>query len=185
MTFVLRPDPAAALATARGLVPAADDSWVDDPPPGFDVAHAAVVLPDDGFDDVRRALLSWDLHRAAGLRVATDGTARSGTTVVLGLRLGPVWALAPCRVVQHTDEAGRCGFAYATLAGHPEEGVEEFALVREDGGTWFEVTAVSRPAGRFGELTAPVSRYVAARATQRYLDAAASFGAMEEPSGQS
>jgi uncharacterized protein (UPF0548 family) len=175
VTFVLRPDPAEALATARGQVPVADASWVDDPPPGFGVTHAAVVLPDDGFDAVRRALLAWDVHRVAGLRVATDGTARTGTTVVLGLQLGPVWALAPCRVVQHTDVAGRAGFSYATLPGHPEEGVEEFAVVREDGGTWFEVTAISRPAGTLGQLGAPVSRYVAARATQRYLDAAASF----------
>src|SRR6476659_9696745 len=145
MTFVLRPDPADALATARGLTPLPDASWVDDPPPGFDVAHAAVALPDGGFDALRRALVAWDLHRVSGLRVAADGAARSGTTVVLGQRLGPVWALAPCRVVQHTDAPDRSGFAYATLPGHPEEGVEEFAVAREDGATWFEVTAVSRP----------------------------------------
>ena len=175
MTFVLRPDPAEALATARGLLPAPDASWLDDPPAGFDTSHAAVVLPDDGFDAVRRALLSWDVHRGSGLRVAADGSARTGTTVVLGLRLGPVWALAPCRVVQHTDAPGRAGFAYATLPGHPEEGVEEFAVVREDGGTWFEVTAVSRPAGPLARLGAPVAQVVTARATRRYLDAAASL----------
>jgi uncharacterized protein (UPF0548 family) len=177
VSFVLRPDPAAALATARGLVPAPDASWVDDPPPGYDVAHSAVALPDGGFDPVRRALLGWDVHRASGLRVAADGTARSGTTVVLGQRIGLVWALAPCRVVQHVDSASRAGFAYATLPGHPEEGVEEFVVVREDGATWFEVTAVSRPDLPFAAVAAPVARLVAARATQHYLDAAASFAA--------
>ncbi len=100
------------------------------------------------------------MQRGAGLRVqATAEAAAVGTELVV--RIGPV--PAPCRVVYVLDEADRRGFAYGTLAGHPESGEELFS-VRYDPATDTvpaEVVAFSRPAtwwsrlGGAGDAVAP------------------------------
>jgi len=64
------------------------------------------------FERSAAALMSWQMHRAAGLRVTAEGDARPGERVVS--RIAPAIA-APCRVVYVIDEPGRRGFAYGTL----------------------------------------------------------------------
>jgi Domain of unknown function (DUF1990) len=67
--------------------------------------------------------------------------------------------------------ADRCGFAYGTLAGHPESGEESFVVAQTATGIRFEVTAVSRPAGMVARIGAPVARAIQRRTSRRYLSA--------------
>jgi uncharacterized protein (UPF0548 family) len=70
------------------------------------------------------------MQRTAGIVVhPADAVPTPGATIVLALPIGPVWITAPCRVTDVVDEPGRAGFTYATLPGHPEEGVETFLVV--------------------------------------------------------
>jgi uncharacterized protein (UPF0548 family) len=125
--------------------------------------------------DASSALLRWELHRRAGLRVAAsrDG-AEAGVDVLLSFGVGPLRLSIPCRVVYMIDEGSRRGFAYGTLQGHPEAGEERFEVVmREDGDVCTEITAFSRPALWWSRLGSPVGQRVQAAVTRRYLAALA------------
>jgi len=113
------------------------------------------------------ALMRWDVHRRAGLRVEADAeTAAPGTTVVLrwfGFTI-------PCRVVYVIDEPHRRGFAYGTLPGHPESGEERFCVERDaDGEVRETITVFSRPGRWFTRVGDPVARVVQSVMTGRYL----------------
>ncbi|WP_250445699.1 DUF1990 family protein [Actinotalea sp. C106] len=117
------------------------------------------------------AVLTWELHRRAGLTVATSArTAVTGADVEVGLPLGPVLVRAPNRVVAVVDEESRRGFAYGSRAGHPEAGEESFIVRLDlDGGVWLHVVGFSRPARWYARLAAPVTRAVQDVVTRRYL----------------
>lgn len=122
------------------------------------------------FDDAVAALLGWEMHRRAGLRVAASTLPpQEGGTVtlrLLGLRV-------PCQVVYMVAEPQRAGFAYGTLPGHPECG-EELFLIELDprtGEVRASVTAFSRPANWLLRLGGPVNRWVQSVMTRRYLRA--------------
>jgi uncharacterized protein (UPF0548 family) len=75
-------------------------------------------------------------------------------------------------VLRVIDEPDRAGFAYGTLPGHPEAGIEEFVLSRSPTGlVRLDIDAVSRPATWYARLGAPLTRLVQARITRRYLRA--------------
>jgi len=94
------------------------------------------------------------------------------STVLVLLRVGPIVAVAPCRIVYLVDEPDRFGFAYGTLPGHPESGEEAFVVDHLPGGdVQFTVTAFSRPTGLLPRLGGPVTRLVQSRATRAYLRA--------------
>jgi hypothetical protein len=93
-----------------------------------------------------------------------------GAVVILGLGIGSLRLQAPCRVVYMVDEPRRRGFAYGTLAGHPESGEEAFMIEHHDDDTVsFKVTAFSRPATRLAKLAGPVGAVVQRQVTARYL----------------
>ena len=164
-----RPDPTAPLtyeevgATAGTL------------PPGYRHVRAARELGVgvDVFDEATRRLLTWEVHRRAGLTVrATAPQVQVGAVVVLGLGVGRLRVVAPCRVVRVVDEPRRRGFAYGTLPGHPERGEELFEVaLQEDGRVRATITAFSRPATWWSRLGGPVGRRVQDLVTQRYLRA--------------
>lgn len=141
-----------------------------DLPPGYRHirASAAIGTGRDRFERAGAEVLRWGMQRGAGLRVqATTQTAAVGTELVV--RIGPI--PAPCRVVYVLDEADRQGFAYGTLAGHPESGEELFS-VRYDPATdsvHAEVVAFSRPATWWSRLGGPVTRLLQRVVTRRYL----------------
>ena len=130
------------------------------------------------FDAAVELVLSWNMHRRAGLtideaqpRVALDDDVR------VGWAAGPVRLTAPCRVVRVVDEPNRRGFAYGTLPGHPEAGEERFIIsVDETDQVWFEVTAFSRPARWYSHVGSPGSRWIQRRITRRYLAALSDVG---------
>lgn len=139
-------------------------------PAGYRHTRASAVIGTgrDRFDQAAADVLKWGMQRGAGLRVqATSDAAAVGTELIV--RLGPV--PAPCRVVYVLDEADRRGFAYGTLAGHPESGEELFS-VRYDPATddvHAEVVAFSRPATWWSRLGGPLTRLLQRVVTRRYL----------------
>lgn len=120
---------------------------------------------------------TWAAHRAAGIEVVPhDPPIREGTTVGLLMSVGPLVAIASCRIVRVVDAPDRYGFAYGTLPSHPEQGEERFVVVRDvDDTVAFEVVAFSRPHDRVTKLAGPIPRRLQARATQRYLQGMRDF----------
>ncbi|MDX2357968.1 DUF1990 domain-containing protein [Dietzia sp. PP-33] len=130
----------------------------------------------DLFERASRALVTWEMHRRAGLVVVVDGPATVGRTVTLRPRTGPgAWLriTAPCEVTAVIDRPDARGFTYRTLPGHPERGWETF-LVRRDPAT-DEVRLLIEAESAHARLTAalggPVVRAEQERITRRYLAA--------------
>lgn len=142
-------------------------------PSGYSTMDLTRTLRRRDFDAAVEDLMTWQVHRRAGLRVAASGAA--GPDAVVDMRLG-VGALAlriPCRVIYLVDERDSRGFAYGTLLGHPESGEERFVLHRRpDGQIEFTITAFSRPATFLARAGGPVSRWAQLAMTRRYLAAA-------------
>ncbi|MET9657673.1 DUF1990 domain-containing protein [Streptomyces sp. NPDC006510] len=110
------------------------------------------------FEAAGAAVTEWRLHRASGARVqASADRAGAGVGVRVSLGIGPFRFTAPCRVVWAEYEKDRIGFAYGTLAGHPECGEESFVVeLADDGAVWFTVTAFSRPSAWYTRLAGPL-----------------------------
>lgn len=127
----------------------------------------------DRFEQAASILMSWDMHRKAGLRVRTSNEhAVTGAVAVLLLGRGSLSLKAPVRVVYVIDEPHRKGFAYGTLPGHPESGEEAFIVeLRTDTTVTFTITAFSRPHTLLARLGGAVSRAFQSRVTTQYLRA--------------
>jgi uncharacterized protein (UPF0548 family) len=124
------------------------------------------------FKMARGELLTWGVHRRAGLQIAASGDVAQGVVVDLRLGVGPISVRAPCRVVYVLDEPRRCGFAYGTLPGHPESGEESFVLdCLVDRTIRFTVAGFSRPATALSRLAGPIGSRVQDFMTSRYLRA--------------
>jgi len=122
------------------------------------------------FDEAADRVMRWGMLRGAGARVtpSTD-VAQVGSVVVVGL--GPV--RAPCRVVYVIDDETRRGFAYGTLAGHPESGEEMFAVRYDpaDDAVYAEVVAFARHGTWWSKAAGPVTSLLQRVMTKRYLSA--------------
>lgn len=144
-----------------------------DPQPGFATLNRTIRLPrgEQSFRLAGETILRWDMHRRAGMRVhGTTPRAEPGSTVVLGLGLAGIRLIFPCRVREAFEEPNRIGFAYLTLPGHPECGIEQFQVeLAEDGSVHATITAVSRPANLLVALGGPVSRLAQRGTADRYL----------------
>jgi uncharacterized protein (UPF0548 family) len=108
-----------------------------------------VVLGDDQltFDRAAEALITWRMHRRAGLVVAASAErAAADVTTVMAFGIALAGVIVPCRVVWTADEPDRRGFAYGTLPGHPERGEEAFVVERVDGRVTLSIRAFSAPA---------------------------------------
>ncbi len=116
-------------------------------------------------------LRGWRAHRGAGVSVyPSAATLTEGTTVLLVIALAPVRAVAACRIVYTVDEPRRFGFAYGTLALHPEQGEEAFVVEQDaDDTVWFRITAFSKPHDPLARLGSPVARIVQRHVTNGYL----------------
>jgi uncharacterized protein (UPF0548 family) len=81
------------------------------------------------FDAARRAVRSWVPQRALGAEVVpADQLVALDESVVVVLRAGPFYVIAPNRIVVVIDEPRCFAFAYGTLPGHPERGEESFSV---------------------------------------------------------
>ncbi|MEV6282673.1 DUF1990 domain-containing protein [Kribbella sp. NPDC051770] len=120
------------------------------------------------FERAGDVVTTWQMHRAAGIRIwATDTPATIGTNC-LG-RLGPI--PIPCRVVWTVADETQTGFAYGTLPGHPESGEESFLVTQEPDGVWFTLRSYSHPATWYTKLAGPLSRTTQQIFARRYTKA--------------
>jgi uncharacterized protein (UPF0548 family) len=121
------------------------------------------------------AVRTWVPHRGIGARVHPAGQAVTlGSNVLIELRLGPLYVVAPDRIVAVTDEPARFGFTYGTLPGHAERGEETFLIERQTDGTVTATVRVdARPATLPARLAAPIVRRLQGIAAGRYLMAIA------------
>lgn len=146
-------------------------------PPGYHHLRRSAVIGSGPrtFTCAADALVSWQAHLRAGLRLsASSETAEPGTVVLLGLGTGCIRIGAPCRVIYVVDEPGSRGFAYGTLPGHPERGEEAFSIRQHDDATVsFTITAFSRPATQLARAAGPIGRAIQHYITTRYLRALA------------
>lgn len=124
----------------------------------------------DRFEQAAAAVLRFGIQRGAGLRVtASSDIAEAGTVLVV--RIGIV--KAPCRVIYVVDEPNRRGFAYGTLAGHPEAGEELFSVEYDSDHDVVDVVirAFSRPATWWARAGRPITVLMQRIVTKRYLRA--------------
>ncbi|MFF7177456.1 DUF1990 family protein [Streptomyces sp. NPDC008121] len=112
----------------------------------------------DAFETAGAAVTTWRMHRSSGARVRSAAVrAEPGAFVEISVGVGPLRLAAPCEVVWTAYEKDRTGFAYGTLARHPERGEESFVVdLHADGSVWFTVTAFSRPATWYTRLAGPL-----------------------------
>jgi uncharacterized protein (UPF0548 family) len=121
------------------------------------------------FERAAGALMSWDVHRGAGLRVTAEGHASPGIRVISRIAPG---ITAPCRVVYVIDEESRRGFGYGTTAGHPECGEESFVVSIDDADdVWFTVRAFTRPGTLLTRVLGPAGRAAQSVTARRYIGA--------------
>jgi uncharacterized protein (UPF0548 family) len=80
---------------------------------------AGIGSGQDVFGLAASALLHWDMHRKAGLRIHASGpSAEPGVVVAQTVGWGPLALTSPCRVLYTVDEPNRRGFGTAP-SGHP------------------------------------------------------------------
>ncbi len=125
------------------------------------------------FDAAVLHLFDWGMHRDSGLDVRAGAPkAVPGTEVELGWGIGVARLRFRCRVVYVVDEPHRRGFAYGTLARHPESGEERFIVEQlSDGTVRAAVSAFSKPGRWFTRFGGPAGRAVQNVMARRYLEA--------------
>lgn len=123
------------------------------------------------FERAAEALMSWGIQRGAGLRVlASSDVVVKDAVAVVRLTVGPVKIDGPNRVVAVVDERSRRGFAYGTLAGHPEEGEQLFLVeIDEDGAVSFTVRSFARRASLLALAGGPLNSRIQDQIVERYL----------------
>jgi uncharacterized protein (UPF0548 family) len=147
----------------------------DDLPGGYRHVrrHVRIGTGSDVFRAAARGLATWQMHRAAGIRVRADaGSVSVGARFASGIGIGPLRLWAPCEVVWLVDEPRRYGYGFGTRPGHPESG-EEALVVSIDGedGVWFDIRAFSRLAHRYLRPGRPIAELIQDRVTDRYVTA--------------
>ncbi|MBC7724096.1 MAG: DUF1990 domain-containing protein [Burkholderiaceae bacterium] len=138
----------------------------DTPPEVTDTTYVPVSFDDAG-QPIEAAAMS-EIEDTYG----ADGTSFlvPGDTATLTIPFLSIAVTAPVRVVYVIDEPNRKGFAYGTLAGHPENGEEAFIVERtDDGSVWLTITAFSRPSTWYWWLLALPLRVAQRSYTTRYL----------------
>jgi uncharacterized protein (UPF0548 family) len=131
------------------------------------------------FEAAAERLLTWRVHRDAGLRVdTTSPRAVLGATFSLTLGRGPLRVVAPCVVVGVLAEACDRGFTYEALPGHPERGVQHVRVTMDaEEVVRAVVHSESEPATLLARAGGPLTRLVQRRQVDRYLQAMRRAGA--------
>jgi len=144
-------------------------------PPGYHHVRVRRVIGrgPEVFATAADALLAGEAQRRAGARVEVSETPmRAGTRVTMRLGVGILSFRIPCLVVWADRTDTVAGFAYGTLAGHPERGEERFTLtLAPTGEVFFDIVAFSAPGRWFTRVGAPLGRAAQAWMTRRYLRA--------------
>jgi uncharacterized protein (UPF0548 family) len=133
-------------------------------PAGYKRDHERIELGTGAavFEAACAGLRGWKMFDLGWTAVAnSDCPLVAGREVAVLARVGPVWMLNACRIVQVFDEPGRVlGFAYGTLDEHAEQGEERFLIEMDSSRrVWFDLLAVSRPGRWYVRIGYPVARF--------------------------
>jgi uncharacterized protein (UPF0548 family) len=130
-----------------------------DLPKGYRHLRYRKALGRDVLAAAGEAVLTWRMHREAGVRIeATAPRAATGVEVTSRLGIGPLRLTAPCEVVWTVEDDNRIGFGYGTLPGHPARGEEAFVVERDETGeVWLTITAFSLPATWYMKAAGPLA----------------------------
>jgi uncharacterized protein (UPF0548 family) len=123
------------------------------------------------FELAADAVMSWQVHRGAGLDVmASSDRAEMGAVAVVRLTVGPIGISGANRVVGVLDGPDRRGFAYGTLDGHPERGEQAFIVdIDDDEVVTFTVRSFTRRASLLALAGGPLNARIQDRIAERYL----------------
>lgn len=122
------------------------------------------------FEAAGSVLRQWAMHTGAGVRVEPVPLV-VGNDVVLWTRVLGLSLVFACRITELVDTDSIFGFTYATLPGHPEQGVETFHVVLLDDQVRLRITGESRPALLLNKLSGPVGPIMQKRFTRKYVAA--------------
>lgn len=136
-------------------------------PAGWRHVDRTWALPLGSFEAAARCVLSLNVQRGAGLRVVA-GPMEPGSPVLQALPIGPLMLLAPCRIAYVVREPDRAGFAYGTVAGHPERGEEAFVVRRSGDLVTLTIRSFTRPGSALVAAAWPVAGLLVRRAIARY-----------------
>jgi len=141
----------------------------------------------DAFAAACDALRGWRAHAGAGIVLATPlPVIAVGEVAAMALPVGPGWTTGACRIVAVVDDPDAYGFAYGSVAGHPERGEESLVVrLRPDGRVTFTVRAISRPGHALVWLVVPAARALQHRAARGFARGvrAAVTAALSAPDG--
>ncbi len=146
-------------------------------PLGVHSHHVGVGTGQAAFDAAVTALQTWVPHHGIGADVLPRGQrVELGATVLVILRRGPLFVVAPNRIVAVADEPRRFAYAYGTLPGHPERGEESYtAELRDDGTVRVTIRVQGGPATLPARAISPVVRRLQAAALRGYLRAVVDY----------
>jgi uncharacterized protein (UPF0548 family) len=146
-------------------------------PPGYrHDRHHRRIGDSQVFGRAATALSHWAAHEGADVHIFPhDHPVSLGATILAVISLGPAQVVAPCRIVRVIDEFDRFGFTCGTLPGHPVRGEEAFVVERRTDGTFFSITAFSKPADPLAKIAGPVGRAIQIAMTRRFVSALARY----------
>ena len=137
--------------------------------------HVDVGRGEAAYEAAREAIRTWVPHHGIGATIEPAGQPiELGATVLVVLRRGPIYVIAPDRIVAVVDEPRRFGWAYGTLPDHAERGEESFLVEwRDDDVVRFTIRVEADVASLPARLIAPIVRWLQAAALRGYLRAVA------------
>jgi uncharacterized protein (UPF0548 family) len=141
---------------------------IETTPTGYTRDHYRVKIGEGTlvFEQAVEALKRWAQFDLEWVNVcSTDIPIAEGSMVGLLAHLANLWLLFACRIVYVIDEdvpLKKYGFAYGTLAGHPECGEERFTVEwnASDNNVWYDILAFSHPASLLIQAAYPLGRSI-------------------------
>jgi uncharacterized protein (UPF0548 family) len=118
-------------------------------------------------------VLRWRVKTRSGFRVEGSAPVQAGQFERIRAGVPGLSVVEPVEVVEVVEEAGRAGFSYRTLPGHPVDGEEAFIVHREASGeVVLTVRSLTRPAPQQPwRALHPLLRIAQRVARRRYLRA--------------
>jgi uncharacterized protein (UPF0548 family) len=129
-------------------------------------------------------VLRWRVKTASGFRVDSTEPVSPGARTVITAHLCGFSIVEPVEVVSVVREAGRSGFSYRTLPGHPVDGEEAFIVHRRGDDVHLTVRSLTRAALRQPwRLLFPLLLVAQGVVHKRYLRALVTPGLAAAPAG--
>ena len=117
-------------------------------------------------------VLRWGVKTRSGFSVTPNTEVSRGSRPIILAHPFGLSIREPVEVVDVVEEAGRVGFAYRTLAGHPVSGEEAFIVHRDGDTVMLTIRSLTRPASALSwRLLYPALLVAQSVARRRYIRA--------------